>query len=286
MPALPLDLVVLILFAALLHASWNIIAKRADDPFLGVTLVIGLCSVIAFPAVFFVPFPEPESWPYLIASALLHLGYNVLLGYGYRIGDMSIVYPVSRGSAPLLVTLSAWFLAGEGQDPLAIAGIAVISIGILSFAFDRPIHADSKKSRNALLVGLAIGLFIMGYQLSDGLGVRLAGNKYSYIVWLFVPEGPLMLLICLLMRRYEIFTFARYHWKKFFLGAVMGTGSYSIAIYAAAQGSLGHVSALRETSVVFGTIMSALFLKEKFRNLRYLAAGLVALGATLLASAR
>lgn len=286
MPALPLDLVALILFAAFLHASWNVIAKRAEDPFLGVTMVIGLCSLIALPAVFFVPFPDQASWPYLVASAFLHLGYNILLGYGYRIGDMSIVYPVSRGSAPLLVTLSAWVFAGEQQSILAMAGIAVISLGIISFAFDRPLHADRKQSRKALLIGLLIGLFIMGYQLSDGLGVRHTENRFSYIVWLFVPEGPLMLFFCVLLGRYEIFTFARLHWKKFLLGAAMGTGSYSIAIYAAAQGALGHVAALRETSVVFGTIMSALLLKERFRPLRYLAAGLVALGALMLAGAR
>lgn len=286
MPALPLPLVALILFAALMHASWNVIAKRSSDPFLGVTLVISLCSVVAFPAIFFVPFPAPASWPFLAGSVLTHLAYNMALGYGYRIADLSIVYPVSRGMAPILVTLNAWLLVGETQSILAIFAVLLISLGIVSFALDRPIQSGGTSSRKALLLGMTIGIIITLYQLCDGLGVRQAGDKYSYIVWLFVPEGPALLLACLLIGRTDIFTFARHHWKKASLGAVMGTGSYAIAIYAAAQGSLGHVSALRETSVVFGTAMSALILKERFRKLRYFAAGLVALGAILLASAR
>ncbi|HEX2580755.1 MAG TPA: EamA family transporter [Dongiaceae bacterium] len=281
MPPLPLPLIALILVAAFLHAGWNILAKSARDPFLGVTLLISLTSLIALPAAFFVPFPAPASWPYLLGSVVTHAIYNLLLGYGYRWADLTLVYPLSRGTAPLMIAASAWLIAGEAQSPLALAGIVVLSLGILSFAVERGHAAHAR----GLLIGLALGVTIMSYQLIDGLGVRVAGNRFSYIVWLFLPEGPSLLLLCLFLKRLDIFAFAKANWRSMTGGAVMSTLSYAIAVYAASRGALAHVAALRETSALFGTILGVALLKEQMRPIRYVGAGLVSLGAILLASA-
>jgi drug/metabolite transporter (DMT)-like permease len=274
----------LVLLAAVMHAGWNVMVKFGDDAFLNMGLIVGLGGIIGLAATPFVVFPEPASWIWLFGSCMCHLGYYTFLVLAYRHGELSQVYPMARGSAPPLVAFSSWLLYGQTLNLLQAAGVASISMGILTLAVDRPV--DRAHKREAIWFGLLTGLSIMGYTLCDGQGIRHAGDvereQIGYIVWLFVLDAPLLVIYCLWQRGAEATTFLRNNWKLGFCGAALSLAAYGIAIIAMRFGEFAHVSALRETSVIFAAVMSAYLLKERFRKRRYVSVSLVALGAVLL----
>jgi len=274
----------LVLLAAVMHASWNVMVKFGNDAFLNMGLIVGLGGVLGLFFTPFVDFPDRASWIWLFGSCMFHLGYYTFLVMAYRHGELSQVYPTARGSAPPLVALSSWLLYGQTLNLLQAAGVASISIGILSLAADKPL--DRAHKREAIWFGLLTGLSIMGYTICDGQGIRHAGDierqQIGYIIWLFVLDSPLLVIYCLAQRGTEALTFVRNNWKLGFCGAALSLAAYGIAIIAMRSGEFAHVSALRETSVIFAAVMSAYLLKERFRKRRYVSVSLVALGAVLL----
>lgn len=276
---LSLGMVGMILLAALMHASWNVMVKTDGDKLLNTGLIMSGLGIVSLPLLFFVDLPDRASWPFLLGSLITHMGYYIFLSAGYRQGELSLVYPTARGSSPLLIGLSAWLIMGETLSPWQMAGIAASSIGILSLAFDKPI--DRAHSWRPILFGLFTGLTIMTYTLFDGQGVRHAGDRYGYIIWLFVLDAPMILLYCM-WRRPAALAYFRAKWKFGLIGGLLSGGAYGISIYAMSLGALANVSALRETSVVFAALMSAFLLKERLPHRRYLSVFLVAAGAVLL----
>ncbi|MES1151796.1 MAG: EamA family transporter [Dongia sp.] len=274
----------LVLLAAVMHAGWNVMVKFGNDAFLNMGLIVGLGGVLGLVFTPLVSFPEPPSWIWLFGSCMFHLGYYTFLVMAYRHGELSQVYPTARGSAPPLVALSSWLLFGQTLNLWQSAGIASISIGILTLAADKPLDRAHKKE--AIWFGLLTGLTIMGYTICDGQGIRHAGDlereQLGYIVWLFVLDSPLLVIYCLWQRGAEATAFLRKNWKLGFCGAALSLTAYGIAIIATRYGEFAHVSALRETSVIFAAVMSAYLLKERFRKRRYVSVSLVALGAVLL----
>lgn len=282
--SLSIGMTLLVLLAAVMHAGWNVMVKFGNDAFLNMGLIVGLGGVLGLAATPFVDFPEPQSWIWLFGSCMCHLGYYTFLVMAYRHGELSQVYPTARGSAPPLVALSSWLLYGQTLNLLQAAGVASISIGILTLAADKPL--DRAHKREAIWFGLLTGLSIMGYTLCDGQGIRHAGDtereQLGYITWLFVLDSPLLVIYCLWQRGAEATAFLRRNWKLGFCGAALSIAAYGIAIIAMRFGEFAHVSALRETSVIFAAVMSAYLLKERFRKRRYVSVSLVALGAVLL----
>lgn len=278
--SLSLGWTLLVLLAAVMHAGWNVLVKFGNDALVNMTLIMTMAGLIALAFVPFVNFPNPESWPFLLGSLLTHVGYYIFLLLGYRYGNLSLVYPTARGSAPLLVAISSYAFVGEALSTMEMAGVACISAGILSLMVDRA--GDAKHNWRAVAFGLLTGISIMGYTLCDGQGVRLAGDKWGYIVWLFVLDAPALVVICLALRGQKLFSLAARHWKVGALGGALSMAAYGIAIYAMSQAFMAQVAALRETSVIFAAIFSAFILKERFHPRRYAAVGLVALGAVLL----
>ncbi|HWA50806.1 MAG TPA: EamA family transporter, partial [Dongiaceae bacterium] len=270
----------LVLLAAVMHAGWNVLVKFGNDALVNMTLIMTMAGLIALCFVPFVNFPDPASWIFLFGSLATHVGYYVFLLLGYRYGNLSLVYPTARGSAPLLVAVSSWLFVGEALSPLEMAGVASISAGILSLMVDRA--GDARHNWRAVTFGLLTGLSIMGYTLCDGQGVRVAGDKWGYIVWLFVLDAPALVIICLCLRGQKLFTLAARHWRVGAIGGALSMAAYGIAIYAMSQAFMAQVAALRETSVIFAAIFSAYILKERFHPRRYASVGLVALGAVLL----
>lgn len=276
---LSFGMILMILAAALMHASWNVMVKTSGDKLLNTGLImlgLGFCGLFALP---FVGIPDAASWPFLAGSLLTHLVYYIGLSGGYRHGDLSQVYPIARGSSPLLVAIAAWLVIGETLTPLQMGGVAATSLGIISLTFDKPI--DRAHSWRPVLFGLLTGLSIMSYTLFDGQGVRLAGDRLGYIIWLFVLDAPLVTLYCL-WRRPAALSYFRAKWKFGLVGGLLSGGGYGISIYAMSLGGLANVSALRETSVIFAALMSTFLLKERFRHRRYASVALVAAGAILL----
>jgi drug/metabolite transporter (DMT)-like permease len=267
----------LVLVGAALHATWNVIIKAGSDTLLDTVLVACGAAIVAALALPFVPLPQQASWPYLAASMAIHLAYFNLVALAYRTGDLSYAYPIMRGSAPPLTAIVA---AVTVQEPLSFGawlGIALISAGILALT------GDSWRSGRFQVATCGFGLLnavvIVAYTLVDGVGVRLSGNPWSYIFWLFVLV-PLPLLVLVLLTRPRAFVAqCGARWKPGFLGGLCTTASYGVALWAMTIAPIALVAALRETSVIFGTIFASLFLQERFGAVRYLAASAVTLGA-------
>ncbi|WP_282605000.1 EamA family transporter [Pelagibius sp. Alg239-R121] len=272
-----LHVLLLVLFAAVLHAGWNALVKAGNDKLVMQALIIFGSSLPAMFAVPFLPLPDPTSWPFLAASVTIHAVYYCTLTYAYEHGDLSQVYPIARGSSPAMVAVVAWILAGESLTLLEGAGIALLSIGIISLA--RPHGADGKR---AIWWAMATGITIAAYTIADGLGGRSTENVWSYVAWLFVLEAQVVIWFALWRRRGRIRTALAPVWKKGLIGGLCAGVSYGIAIWAMTLAPLAHVVALRETSVIAATVIGTLLLGESFGSRRITAAILVACGAGLL----
>lgn len=274
---LSLTIMFLVLLGAALHATWNVIIKAGSDRLLDTILVTCGAASIAVLALPFVPLPEAASWPYLCTSMAIHFGYFNLVALAYRTGELSYAYPIMRGSAPPLTAIMAAVTVGEPLSLGAWLGIALISAGILTLT------GDSWRSGRFQFATAAFGLLnavvIVAYTLVDGIGVRHSGNAWSYILWLFVLI-PLPLLALIFFTRPQAFVSqVRTRWKPGFLGGVCTTASYGVALWAMTVAPIALIAALRETSVIFGTVFASLFLNERFGLVRFLAASAVTLGA-------
>jgi len=271
-----------VLFAALLHASWNAIVKSGSDSFLDTLLVGCGAALVAAATLPFLPPPAIESWPYLAASVILELAYYFLVAAAYRTGDLSYVYPIMRGSAPLLTALIAGFFVAEHLTRGGWAGVVLISAGILLLAASqwrlRRLHASST------LFALGNAVVISTYTLIDGLGARLSGDSFSYVGWLTALAGVTLAAFLFLRHREAVTRRLRMRWRICLVGGLCTWASYAIALWAMTRAPVALVAALRETSVIFGTVLAAVVLKEKFGGARYAAAFLVCAGAVLLKS--
>lgn len=268
----------LVLCAALLHASWNAILKNGEDRFRSIVLMSSAASLACLPALLRLPVPLRPCWPEVVLSSALHVGYNLFLVGAYRHGDLGQVYPIARGSSPLLVTLGAALVAGEQPGALTAAGIVLVSVGILSLA-----RGWTGASRAGLATALTTGAFIAAYSVTDGIGGRLSGDPIAYSAWLFVVDGVPMVVIFLAVRgrRAPLYDRSR-ETVMSAIGGLVSVVAYTVIISAASIGPMGPVSALRETSVIFAAVIGWLFLGEQFSALRLGSCALVALGAILL----
>lgn len=270
----------LVLLAALLHASWNAMAKSGGSPQFSIASYRLIGAGFCLPALFFLPLPLLPSWPMLLASVLIHNFYYYTLSQSYRHGDLSQMYPLFRGLAPVLVVLGAAVFAGELLSPGAMLGIGLISIGLISISFFGA--AAGKITPIALRWGLATSVFIAAYTVADGMGVRVAGNSFSYIFWLFVLE-PVPICGWLLARdRVSWFAYMQAKPGKIVLGALAAATAYAMVIYAMGLGPMGMVSSLRETSVIFAALIGTLMFREPFGRQRIIAAVVVTLGVILI----
>ncbi len=268
----------LVLFAALLHASWNALLRGGADRLWSMTIMSTTTSAICAVALWFVPLPAPASWPCIIASALLHVGYSLFLVRTYRSGDLGQTYPIARGSSPVLVTLGAALFAGEIPRPVAIIGMLLVSGGIVSLAFER-----RHLSNATLPYALATGAFIGAYSVTDGIGVRQAGNAISYTVWMELFSGLLFPFLYAHRRAWGSLLRGRRETALAMSGGVISMIGYGIIIFAMSLGPMGSVSALRETSVVFAALIGAIFLQERLTAYRMAACSVIALGAVCIA---
>lgn len=272
------EVFIIVLVAALMHATWNAVVKGAADR----TITFGLVStghtLPALIAVPFLPLPDPEMFPYIIASTIIHWGYYYLLNMSYRFGDLSLVYPIARGSTPLLVAVPAFLFLGEELSALGWGGLLMVSAGIMILSLK-----PSRTGRPLLAIGLALGTAatIATYSLVDGLGVRISDKAFSYIAWLFIAEG--LIVIFIFTTRMERLRALNH--KQILIGLSGGALSafaYALALYAKTLAPLGMVSALRETSVIFAAMIGLFWFGEGPARPRLIAAVVVAAGIFLL----
>jgi drug/metabolite transporter (DMT)-like permease len=281
----PMDPIVLslVLAAALLHATWNALVKAGGDPFVRLAVVNAVGGLCSLPLLFVAAAPAPASWPYLIGSVLVHYVYFLALGYGYRFGDLSHVYPIARGIAPPLVAIVAWAVAGEALGLLGLLAVLVISGGIVSLAFTNDGRLVALKP---LIFGFITGLTIAAYTLFDGLGGRASGDVLGYIAWLFVIEAVPFGILIAWRYRHGLGPALGAGWWPGALGGVLSSIAYGLVIWAMTLTPMAAVSALRETSVIIAAVIGTRLLREPFGTRRVLAASAVAVGVILLQASR
>ena len=270
----------LVLLAALLHAGWNAMAKSGGTPQYSIASYRLVNALWCLPLLFLFPLPLAASWPMLLASTLIHTVYYYTLSKSYRSGDLSQVYPLFRGLAPVLVVLGAALLASEYLPMGAIFGIGLVSAGLISITFSG--GTFGKIPGPALRWGLATSVLIAAYTVADGMGVRAAGNPFSYILWLFVFEPIPIGLWLLATDRSGWFGYMRAKPGKITVGALAAATAYAMVIYAMSVAPMAMVSSLRETSVIFAALIGTLMFREPFGRQRIIAAVLVCLGVVLI----
>lgn len=274
-----LEITALVLLAAGLHAGWNALIKISGDRVAIMAVVTMAGCLFSLPLLAFVEAPDPRSWPLLALTILLHTGYHFFLPAAYDHGDLGQVYPMARGSAPILVTVGAFVFVGEVLAPVAIIGVICLAIGVITLTFDRATGITRKPK--AIVFALATGAFIASYTVVDGIGARQAGSVLGFAVWLTIGDGLLTFLLCLLWKGGEIWRVARSNLLAGLAGGSMQVGAYWIIVWALAVAPMGMVSALRETSVLFAALISTFVLKEGFGVWRFISAGLVSFGLIL-----
>ena len=266
-----------VLAAALMHAGWNAVVKVGHDRFLSITLVsvaAGLVSAALLPVV---DVPLRAAWPWLLASAVLHVGYNLFLVQAYRSGDLGQVYPIARGAAPMLVSLVAVSLLGEDLDWIAVAGLLLLSAGICLMALGGGRGVERLQGR---AIGFALGTsaFIASYTLADGIGSRLTVSAHGYAAWLFFIDGTMMVGVLLAVRGPAGLGALVPFWRGGLSGGAMSLAAYWIVIWAMTKAPMSLVSALRETSVLFAAAISVLVLREPLTLWRALAGVVIVSG--------
>lgn len=273
----------LILISAVFHASSNALIKSGGDKFLMRAIMLGTCGLIALPLVFFVPLPSTDIWMLLAASIGIHLVYDICLVNAYRFGDLSLVYPVMRGIAPVLTALGAYVVFVEVLSPSQTVALVVLSFGITVFAFERKTSAlGSRTNWIALGFAVATGITIACYTLVDAAAMRQVMNPWTYIVWFFLFNGLVFPLGVAVWQRKTIAAAIHTDLLSGVSAGVLGIISYALALLALRLGQTAEVAALRETSVVFAAILGAVFMGEMFGQRRIIAAILIATGAIAL----
>lgn len=267
-----------VLCAALLHASWNALVKVSADKLVLLAVLKITTTVFAVVSIPFVSMPPIEAWPYIAASVAIHTAYFLFLTVSYKFGDLSQVYPVSRGVAPLLVAGFAIIVLGETLEVQASIALVLISCGIMSLVFSEKGAVGQPKAIGA---ALATGCFIAGYTVADGAGARLSHDAHSYILWLNVFNGIPIILIAAARRRRELVPQAKRVWKMGALSAIISLAAYWIVLWASTQAPLALVAAVREASIVFALLFGVVFLKEQV-NLRKVLSVFVTLTGTAL----
>jgi drug/metabolite transporter (DMT)-like permease len=272
---MPLDIVLIVLFGAALHATWNALVKSGTDKQLDATMIALGASVTALCALPFVPMPHAEAWPFILCSICIHFAYYQLVGAAYRHGDIGLVYPLMRGVAPLIVAATSGAILGEHLAPMMLAGVMLICVGILTMA------ADFRRGHGkAIWVALANAVVISGYTYVDGIGARRAGDPIAYTLWICILP-PLLLFSFAFARRgvAPVLKHVRLTWRRGLFGGAGSLASYGLALYAMTRAPIAAIAALRETSIFFALLISIFILKEKASPWRYVAGALIALGA-------
>ena len=264
---------ILILFSALCHAVWSAIIKSSKNPLslMGITSVLEF--IIFFPLTFTVPLPTIEIWYFLIATVIIHVFYRLNVIYSYRYGDLSYIYPISRGSSCLFVAIISVLFLSSDVSLLGFIGIIIVCIGLFLISYSKNLSFNFR----GFALAISTAILITAYTLVDGVGVRLSENGFSYIYWLFTLNGIPLLIIGLIskngLRKKET-----YKISSGIAAGIFATSSYAIVVWSMQFIEIAYVSSIREISIVFAAIIGMLFLFENNAKSRIIPAILIVSG--------
>jgi drug/metabolite transporter (DMT)-like permease len=273
-----------VLGAAALHALWNSLVKSASDKFLSSAVVALWCGVAAVVAALVLPRPAAVAFPFIVASAIIHIVYFMLVGQLYRSADLSVAYPIMRGLAPLIAAVIALATLGEAPGPIASLGVAALVAGVLAMGASG--FAHGRINRPTILVALANSAVIAIYSVIDGQGARLSGAgapfAFAYNSWADALTALSYFPIILFLRgRAVVATFAQ-DWRRGLIGGLAAFFGYAIVVWAMTRAPIAAVAALRETSVVFAAIIGVAVLGEPFHAQRAIGVLVILAGVILL----
>jgi drug/metabolite transporter (DMT)-like permease len=274
---LSLSVTLAVLAAAVTHAAWNAIAHGIKDQTLAFALIGVGGIVVAIPLIILVGAPRPDCWPYLAASIVIHVFYNLLLMQCYRLGEFGQVYPLARGTSPLVVTILAAIFVHEHLALPQIVGVLVVSGGLAAL-----VMAGRRPGRAAFLAAIGTGLTIAAYTTVDGVGVRLSHSPIGYIGWLMLLESLGVPMFALIRRRDVLLKQRPRILLSGLAAGALSVLAYGLVLWAQTRGALAPIAALRETSVIFGAIIATLVFREPFGRTRIAATVLVAAGIVIL----
>jgi drug/metabolite transporter (DMT)-like permease len=273
-----------VLCAAALHALWNSLVKSAGDKFLSSAVVALWCGAAAVVAALVLPRPASAAMPFIVASALIHVVYFILVGLLYRSADLSVAYPIMRGLAPLIAAIIALVTLGEAPGPIASLGVAALVAGVLAMGASG--FAHGRINRPTIIVALANSVVIAIYSVVDGQGARVSGAgsafAFAYNSWADALTALAYLPIILGLRgRLALAAFAG-DWRRGLVGGLAAFFGYAIVVWAMTRAPIATVAALRETSVVFAAIIGVVALREPFHAQRAVAVLVILAGIILL----
>ena len=267
-----------VLLAALLHATWNSLVKGSQDKYVGM-LLIALGHVppgVIF--VFFAPLPGMDVLPWLGASLALHLGYQIFLAASYRVGDLTTVYPIARGSAPLFVTMVSLTVLDVDLSWAQVGSVGLLILGLLLLSYDR--LGTNKRQWTVVILALVTGGFIASYSIVDGLGARKMGYALAYWGWVAIGNGALMTLWMLLFQPSSMakVRLTSQNLTTLLLGGGASYLAYGIVTWAFTQAPIAVITALRETSVIFALLIGLMFLRERSTPMKIVACSMTVVG--------
>ena len=265
----------LILFAAFLHALWNIIIKSLDYSLAGIAVKVFFQSIIFFPIIFFVPFPEGITWFYITCSFLLHSLYFILLGTMYDRKDLTFIYPVARGCAPIFVTILSFIFLKDIIPFFGLVGILIICVALLLISFS---SFNTKIDFKTIGISIFIAFLISIYTFSDGAGVRSVDNSLSFIVWNFFLGGWISIGYVYLTKREDLFSLRIKDLILILSATIVLFTAYAIIIWSMKYEPFGIVASMRESSILFAPLLGLIFLKERIGPIRIISGFVFFLG--------
>jgi len=261
-----LNVFIAVIFAAFLHATWNGMVKSHEDKYVAVASIVLGHVPASLIIIYFMPLPTLESLPYIITSAFIHQGYQWFLLTAYRYGDYTKVYPIARGSGPVIVTIVSLLFLGVILGRYELIGIVIVSIGILSLSFQ---NSKALRNKKAIFFALLTGLFIGLYSMIDGYGARVSMSPLSYIGFSFILNALMFPFFLKFMDQPNItkrvFNKAK---SLFIIGGTFSYIVYAIVVWGFTKAPIPLVSTLRETSIIFALLIGTFFLKERFTILK------------------
>jgi drug/metabolite transporter (DMT)-like permease len=273
---MPWEAVAAALAAAVMHAAWNAGLKAGKDRLLDAALLFAVAGAIGLVVALTAPPINPKAWLWIGLTAAIHLPYVYFLARAYELGELSHVYTIARGLPPMLITGLAAATIGEIPTPLAVVGIVLISIGILTVGLSRGAHL------RGTVIAAAVAVTIALYSVSDGIGVRVSGSALAYNGWVFLAVGLATTAMALILRPGRIVAYAQDRWRRAVIGGALSFVSYGLVLWAMTFAPIAGVSAFRETSVVFAALIGMTFFGEAAGKRRIAGAVIVAIGAVVL----
>lgn len=247
--------------SALAHAGMTLLTKRAQDRLVFRALSLIFVALLMLPWLVFQPLPGWEVWRFLLLGAATIWAFNMLLIAAFERGEMNLVYPVMRGSAPALATLAAYLFLGEAVSLWQLLGLAIASTALVGFAWP---EKDGAPKAQILLLALAAACMTASYTVIDAAGVRASGNVMVYTGWFFVLSGVTIGTTAVIRRGSRFWAAARQETRPAATSMLFNLTTYGLALYAYSIAPVAPMAALRETSIVFGALLAALVLKEAF----------------------